>query len=501
MLKLTMSEEPTKQVEKQLPVEKDALAKESKVSEWKLIMKWTIRRPFLLKVILPVFLVSALIYGPYSQGFIPNWYNHFRAASLTLTVNDQKDRPIDGVVVMVGDASTVTDTSGTATLSGLVAGKRVLSLHRVGFLPLEQNITLKRGSNNLGVIKIDEVAVKKVTLTLSVTDYISNAAVSNADVALDDLKPTQNSAGDVWTFTLVPVGNYKLTVSANGYNTSSTDVTVTDKSAVLDAVRLVKTGVVVFESNRDKGLRGIYTANYDGSAQKALIARVGSFEDYSPSLSPTQTKVFFFSTRDGVKISGSNSYQQALYLINIDGTGLTKISDNSEPYNARWSPDGNYISYTTPWVSQTGYKLRLYKLSNKQIVAFDNYVNIQTSTVAVSADGQYIAFDGALSSAPGSYVMYIANTDGSNVRTVDSLSIDSAEFTAAGKLHYSYYDNSQNTTRYFEYNPADGTKAEVTAPAIDKVGATLSPSEKLRTYVSTRDGKANLFVSASDGSH
>jgi Tol biopolymer transport system component len=93
--------------------------------------------------------------------------------------------------------------------------------------------------------------------------------------------------------------------------------------------------------------------------------------------------------------------------------------------------------------------------------------------------------------------LFVAKTDGTNIKKVADHESYSLEFTAAGKLRYSYYVVSK--TKYFEYDLAAATSAEITAPKIDRVGGTLSPDKKLRAYVSTRDGKTNLFVSDADG--
>jgi Tol biopolymer transport system component len=264
-------------------------------------------------------------------------------------------------------------------------------------------------------------------------------------------------------------------------------------------VALVRTGRIVYESNSDKGLRGLFTVNLDGTDKKALINRVGEYEDYSPALSPDQTKVFFFSTRDGVKQDNSTSYKEALYLINLDGSNLVKVSDNAEGYNAKWAPNSKFITYVSPYTQAEGYKLRIYNVANKTITAFDDYIKVDSGTVSISTDGKLVVFSGNVKGASTSSGLFYGNVDGTSIKTIDNLSINSVEFTSSNKIRYSYYDSPSSSVKYFEYDPSANTKTAITSPAIDKVAAVVSPNGKYRAYVSTRDGRANLFVSKADG--
>jgi len=72
---------------------------------------------------------------------------------------------------------------------------------------------------------------------------------------------------------------------------------------------------------------GIFTANYDGSAQTKiniiLPANTEFSEDITPKLSPDGLKVFF-----GVQSTISGQVGTDLYSANINGTNVTNIIDN-----------------------------------------------------------------------------------------------------------------------------------------------------------------------------
>ena len=58
-----------------------------------------------------------------------------------------------------------------------------------------------------------------------------------------------------------------------------------------------------------------------------------------PTWSPDRTRIAFTSTDDGAG-------QIALYVVNVDGTGLTRLAEHLRPYSGPvWSPDGASIAF------------------------------------------------------------------------------------------------------------------------------------------------------------
>jgi len=451
-------------------------------------LKLHLRKKVLLYVALPVVVVGLLIFGLARQGFLGDWFDALRRATATVHIVDAQQQPVEMAQVVFGTVIGSTDAQGNATIGSLVAGAQQLALRKSGFNPVEQEVTLKRGSNDLGTFTLQKSPAARISkISLTVEDYISEQPIGDAYVTLSDLRPIYSDSG--YEFTEVPVGNYKLTVSKSGYNDYiAPKVKIGTDTSKLPQVLLVKTGSVVFESNREGGKRGVFIASYDGTDQRNLVERIGEFEDFAPQLGPNQNKVLFSSTRDG-KSDGEGGYKPYFYVVDVDGSNLTKVSTKSGIYDAVWSPDGGYIGFTRYNASAT--TLYSYNVVTKSTSTFSAY---DTYAFVYSGDGEHIAFSGLKGGVQG---LFYANSNATGIKKIDNQEVYSLEFTASGNLRYLSY--SGNKTNYYEYNFATGKRSTISAPPIDKIGAILSPDGKLRAYVSTRDGRANVYVSGPDG--
>lgn len=467
--------------------------------DFRFSFNFKLRKKFLLYALLPLVILALLIVGLIQQGILGG----VKKASLAVRVVDEKQQAIPQAIVEAGSLSGITGGDGNVVISGEIAGSKEnvqVSIRKTGFIPYSQATTLKKGKNDLGTVVLKETPVEKLDLTVSVTDYISEEVVKDAVVAIADIGALFDETASNYKLPNVPLGAYSLSVSKSGYNGYSTKIEVTKDTKALEPIKLVPAGVIVFESNRDRGKRGLFTANYDGSDQKALIERIGDLEDYTPSLGPNQRKLFFTSTRDGVKREDNpNYYKEFIYIVDIDGKNLAKISETSSGYTV-WSPDGGYIGFTKYTADYSKSEVYTYDVVKKATHQFSGY---NSSSFSFSADGQQIAFSGLKEGETANKVFY-AKSDGSDIKAAtgdnpNNYNYYGMEFTTNGKLRYSYYDNAARKTRWFEYDLAGGATAEITAPAIDRESAVLSPDKKLRAYVSTRDGKANIYLSDPDG--
>lgn len=82
---------------------------------------------------------------------------------------------------------------------------------------------------------------------------------------------------------------------------------------------------------------GLYIMNLDGSNPMPITDHAG---DTMPSVSPHGDRVAFMSDRTG---------KWAVYVVNVDGSGLKQLTDSGDYNNGlpTWSPGGRYIAFVS----------------------------------------------------------------------------------------------------------------------------------------------------------
>jgi serine/threonine-protein kinase len=215
--------------------------------------------------------------------------------------------------------------------------------------------------------------------------------------------------------------------------------------------------LIAFVSDRDGpdaignlGNQEIYVMNPDGSGQRRLTYEKSA--DYAPAFSADGKRIAFTSQRAGgfeiflMNADGSDQRQLthfaelgrgaiapawspdgkhiafvtrlppiAIYVINVDGTGVKRVSDDGGgTSNPSWSPDGRRIAFN----SRRSGKQQIYVMDadgqNLSRLTTDD----ATNRVPVwSPNGKQIAFE---SDRDGQSRIYIMNADGSNQHRVSS---------------------------------------------------------------------------------
>ncbi len=178
---------------------------------------------------------------------------------------------------------------------------------------------------------------------------------------------------------------------------------------------------IAFVSTRIDGCFAIYSMNIDGSNQ----SKIYGFTIYYPDVrcystnhvrmiapSPDGKKIIFVGPGLSLGNAGSGTWQDDIFLVNINGSGLIKLTDNfEEDSSPRWSPDGKKIVFSS---KRDGFW---------QIYIMDadgsNQVRIITEMGATSPDwspdGKKIVFTTATGLVFSTLTM---NADGSNPTTV-----------------------------------------------------------------------------------
>ncbi len=430
----------------------------------------------------------------YFTGIIAKGYESVYWSDAVITITDTKDsKPLAATVGLKNikqpkySAQATTSAKGESTLTKLVQGDYALTLSKDGYIAKNETIKLTKGHNLLNYT-LEKVPAAKVSATGIIQNYISEQPLPNIEIALGDRTVKTGSDGR-FTFTQTPTGDITLSIKSDNYLSFSSKFTVSKSSNDIGKINLVPVGTIVFASNRDKGKQGIYVSNYDSTDQKPLISRVGDYEDFNPTLSPDRKKVLFTSSREGKKDTQNNSVSQ-LFLVDITGKNLTKISDKSIS-SYFWSKDNKKVGWTSYSDNKTDayiYDLDLKK--NIQLSVGNNISNLIFND-AVSK----VAYN--LRTLSSQYEIYLANIDGTNEEKItNNLNwINLFYFTTNTKLLYSISDSA---TKYYSYDLSSKTATE-TQYDISRPNGPKSSDGKYSAYLSNRDGKNNVFISTIDG--
>jgi Tol biopolymer transport system component len=174
---------------------------------------------------------------------------------------------------------------------------------------------------------------------------------------------------------------------------------------------------IAFVSNRT-GSSNLYVANSDGSSVTQLTFYSAPIAAVSPDWSPDGNQIVFWTNLDN-----------GIYVINVDGTGLTRLTQITPGFKLgpRWSPDGSKIAFS--W----GYDLDTGNISNHAIYVMNNdgsnllrltSNDFNDNNPFWSPDGTKLAFN---SDRDGHAQIYVMNVDGSEQTRLTHNNYDDAQ--------------------------------------------------------------------------
>jgi Tol biopolymer transport system component len=251
-------------------------------------------------------------------------------------------------------------------------------------------------------------------------------------------------------------------------------------------------GEIVFESGRS-GAKEVWTMKTDGSDLFQITDRIGGGQSTGPALSPDGRKVAF-SLADP-----TNGDEWDIYVINVDGTGLTRLTTDPafDGWRPAWSPDGQEIAFFSTRDDPLNDEIYVMNADGSNVRRLTNNP-ADDAHPAWSPDGSEIAF---VTNRDGDFDIYLMNADGSNPTplTVDPANEDWPAWSPDGtKIAF---DTFRDGDREIYTINVDGTGLMnlTNDPGFDSAPA-WSPDGTKIAFISDRAGPLDIWIMNADGS-
>ena len=218
----------------------------------------------------------------------------------------------------------------------------------------------------------------------------------------------------------------------------------------------------------------------EATATQSGVNRSG---DASVSIEPDQ--VAFISDR--------NDGQPDVYVMNMDGSDLRRVTTGATPVVFSWSPDGRRI------VSDFGF------FANRYIVATndDGQWDVLLTNLGLDAgpvwspDGRKVAF---VSTREGNADIYLMDVDGSNpIRVTNHPAADQNPAWSPDGKKVVFASERDGNLEIYVVNLADGSVNRLTDRRGTDSHPSWSPNGKEIVFRSNQDGDSEIYLMNSDG--
>ena len=253
-------------------------------------------------------------------------------------------------------------------------------------------------------------------------------------------------------------------------------------------------GSMVATSSSRAGNMDIYVTKVDGTLEQRLTTDPGF--DRKPTWSPEGSEIAFISDRDG--------FGQSIYVVGVDGTGLKQvINHTSRIQDLSWSPANSKIVFTSLAKVEGGgeiWDLYLIDLDGTNLTRITDVdskggdITGEISSPAWSPDGSKLAVVYGGSSGRRIYVMN-ADSTGLIGLTKNQGGWKPIWSPDGNKIAF----NSSDGGTGISIMDADGT-GRVRLPA-EGLNPTLSPDGSKIAFVSERDGNSEIYMMNADGTN
>lgn len=262
---------------------------------------------------------------------------------------------------------------------------------------------------------------------------------------------------------------------------------------------------IVFSSDRDRerinagvanrDTKEIYFADYDGANPRRVT--VSKTLNVAPSWSPDGQSIAYTTWRSSAA-GGFGTFQDI--IVSHIYKGLREMPAHGNPekqnYLSAWSPDGTKLAFTL----SAGGNQEIYIMNRdgSGLRRMTNHPEIDT-TPTWSPTGNQIAW---VSGRTGNPQIYIMNADGTGQRQLTHEPwADRPTWSPAPFNEIAYAAKTGAGFDIKVYDFAKGAATKITDGIGTNESPAFSPNGRHVAFVSTRNGKAQIFTVDRDGNH
>lgn len=247
-----------------------------------------------------------------------------RSSFSVVALDGTTQLPLKNVTVKMSGQTATTDINGVAKLGHLKLGHQTLTVQRIAFATVTQQVTLGWGSNPLGNVSLRAVGEQ---YTITATDFLSGKPLQNVEATSNGIEALSDKNGKI---TLTVENSEAQTVPVaiilDGYRTEQ--LSLPAANTLTTNVQLVTDRKDVFIS-KQSGKYDLYKVDVDGKNKQVLLAGTGTEnENISLVVSPAGDQAALVSTRDNMR-DNDGYLLTTLTLVNV-GTGATQTLDHAE---------------------------------------------------------------------------------------------------------------------------------------------------------------------------
>lgn len=251
-------------------------------------------------------------------------------------------------------------------------------------------------------------------------------------------------------------------------------------------------GLITFDSDREfsSGAFGIYAMNRDGQGEELLFSISPGYGDMFSSWSPDGKRIAFYSYRNGENAD--------LFMINADGTQLTQITDTPiHEHKPSWSPDGSQLVFLSSDSRESEtHDITLMNVDGSGLFRLTG--NAGDDPPCWSPDGKKIAFS---ADAGGGSQIFTINLDGTELtQLTDDYENIQPDWSPDGKSIV-FASLRENFWNIYVINADGGGEKQITHDKNANMSPDYSPDGGYIAFEKNRSGNSDIYVMKVDGSN